>query len=261
VYEPLVNLDTAYYCLDSSLVNVWIRPSNLSEGSFYWYASDTTEDVLDIGLSYLANDLKDDTVFYIRYEDSKGCINQNKYPVYVKAVAMPEVDFISDKQTVVQYEPIQFSAISRVADSWEWYFGEFDYAKAYSTNPVYSYSDTGRYHVQLQIKDQYGCVNSETKYQYIYVDRHSPVFVPDAFTPNADGLNDILYVRGTVESISFQLYNQWGEQIFQTEDLNIGWDGTFKGKPQAQGNYAYVLIAEPFSGDVIHKQGVVALIR
>jgi len=60
--------------------------------------------------------------------------------------------------------------------------------------------------------------------------RKYTVDVPDAFTPNGDGYNDILYVRGwgIDQLISFKIFNRYGELVFETNDKNIGWDGTYK---------------------------------
>jgi len=88
------------------------------------------------------------------------------------------------------------------------------------------------------------------------------VFVPNAFTPNGDGKNDILYVRGNVlEKIDFAIYDRWGEKLFETKDKNIGWDGTFRGKPCNPGVYVYYLNATCIGGEKYHHKGNVTLIR
>ena len=88
------------------------------------------------------------------------------------------------------------------------------------------------------------------------------VFVPNAFSPNGDGLNDILYVRGwTLEKIDFAIYDRWGERLFETKDIQEGWDGTFKGKACEPGIYVYYLDATCIGGlQYLHK-GNVTLIR
>jgi gliding motility-associated-like protein len=68
------------------------------------------------------------------------------------------------------------------------------------------------------------------------------VFVPDAFSPNGDGNNDVLFVRGDgIASIHFRIYDRWGEEVFYTQDLHQGWDGRFKGKALNSGVFAYTL--------------------
>ncbi len=88
------------------------------------------------------------------------------------------------------------------------------------------------------------------------------VFVPNTFTPNGDGRNDVLKVfNNYLKSIDMKIFNQWGELIFTTTDNNKGWDGTAKGKLQPVGVYIYVLQAILQDGTVINKKGSVNLIR
>ncbi|GGH15836.1 gliding motility-associated C-terminal domain-containing protein [Mucilaginibacter phyllosphaerae] len=88
------------------------------------------------------------------------------------------------------------------------------------------------------------------------------IFVPNAFTPNGDGNNDILYVYGnTIQKLSFSVYDQWGEQQFRSTNLNSGWDGTYKGKAQPVGVYVYYVEITLNSGQVVKKKGTVTLIR
>ena len=64
--------------------------------------------------------------------------------------------------------------------------------------------------------------------------------VPNAFTPNGDGVNDILYVYGiSVNSLIFQVFDRWGEKVFESNNMNYGWDGTYKGKKTSPGGYLY----------------------
>ena len=88
------------------------------------------------------------------------------------------------------------------------------------------------------------------------------IFVPNAFTPNGDGNNDVLYVYGnTIQKLSFSVYDQWGEQQFRSINLKSGWDGTYKGHAQPVGVYVYYVEATLNSGQVVKKKGTVTLIR
>jgi gliding motility-associated-like protein len=86
--------------------------------------------------------------------------------------------------------------------------------------------------------------------------------VPNAFSPNGDGQNDILLVKGRgVQSIVFRVFNRWGEKVFESNDLNFGWDGTFKGEPQEMDVYAWTLNAVLDGNIPIFKSGNATLIR
>jgi gliding motility-associated-like protein len=88
------------------------------------------------------------------------------------------------------------------------------------------------------------------------------VFVPNVFTPNGDGFNDIHYVYGnTVKSIIIAYYNQYGQLIYETRDQGRGWDGTMSGTPQPVGVYIYVLKATLQDGTVVNRKGTVTIVR
>ncbi len=88
------------------------------------------------------------------------------------------------------------------------------------------------------------------------------VFVPNVFTPNGDGKNDVLLVFSNItQSLHFQVFNQWGEKVFETDDKSIGWTGTYKGKPQPSGVYVYTLKLVTTAGLVIDRKGSVTLVR
>jgi len=88
------------------------------------------------------------------------------------------------------------------------------------------------------------------------------IFIPNAFTPNGDGKNDVLKVYGNyIKTLDMKVYNQWGELIYQTNDVNKGWDGTSNGKMQPVGVYMYVVQLTEQNGNSSIKKGSVNLIR
>lgn len=88
------------------------------------------------------------------------------------------------------------------------------------------------------------------------------VFIPSGFSPNSDNNNDRLFVRGNgVKSISFMIYNRWGQKVFETSNINEGWDGTFNGEKLNPGVFVYFLVAEFNNGESLRKKGDVTLVR
>lgn len=90
------------------------------------------------------------------------------------------------------------------------------------------------------------------------------VFVPDAFSPNGDGQNDILYVRGScIKTLEFSVYDRWGNKVFETTDKSIGWDGKYRGQPMNTGTYVYYLnaITDQTPEQTITRKGNVTLVR
>ena len=88
------------------------------------------------------------------------------------------------------------------------------------------------------------------------------VFIPNSFSPNADGHNDILFVRSAIlVDFYFAVYNHWGQKVFETSDLHAGWDGTFKGKECPNGVYDYYFKGTCLDAEVLEKKGNVMLVR
>jgi gliding motility-associated-like protein len=87
-------------------------------------------------------------------------------------------------------------------------------------------------------------------------------FVPQIFSPNSDGVNDILYVEGRkIQELKFYIYNRWGEKVFETNDKNIGWDGFHRGKDSQSGVYVYYLEAEIEDYGPHKQKGNITLVR
>ena len=88
------------------------------------------------------------------------------------------------------------------------------------------------------------------------------VFIPNTFTPNGDGNNDIFYAYGnTISSSKMRIYDQWGHLIFQSDQMQRGWDGTYRGTLQPNGVYVYVIDLNLTDGSHTMKKGTVTLLR
>ncbi|RKE02177.1 T9SS type B sorting domain-containing protein [Marinifilum flexuosum] len=124
------------------------------------------------------------------------------------------------------------------------------------TSSTYTVTEEGNY--TLIFTDFNGCVGEDDI--MVYVDRYR-IFVPNAFTPNGDGLNDTFgpVITGDIvgEEIEMYIYNRWGEMIYEFTDLGVGWDGTYKGKLVNTGVYVWTLIINGKS----KQDGSVSLIR
>jgi gliding motility-associated-like protein len=96
------------------------------------------------------------------------------------------------------------------------------------------------------------------------VENNQIIYVPNAFSPNGDGLNDVLRVFGvSIKSINFSIFDRWGEKIFsvETSDLNNGWDGTYRGKLLPPDVFVYYLDAEFEDGQRKQMKGSVTILR
>lgn len=88
------------------------------------------------------------------------------------------------------------------------------------------------------------------------------IFIPNAFSPNGDGNNDILKLYGAkIQNIEFYVYNRWGQRVFESKELNKTWDGTFNGELLNAGVYPYLLKVVFENGDNLEKRGNITLVR
>ncbi|MDC1452588.1 gliding motility-associated C-terminal domain-containing protein, partial [Vicingaceae bacterium] len=88
------------------------------------------------------------------------------------------------------------------------------------------------------------------------------IFIPTAFSPNGDFTNDILFVRGAnIREIEFQLFNRWGEMVFETTETNKGWDGAYQGKKVDPGVFVYQVKAICFDGQEFIDKGNITLLK
>jgi gliding motility-associated-like protein len=93
--------------------------------------------------------------------------------------------------------------------------------------------------------------------------KRKELLIPNAFTPNNDGQNDIFKIRNITDErlIDFKVFNRWGTILFRSTDPNVGWDGTNKGQPQPMGVYGYVIQIGYSDGYVETYKGTVTLIK
>jgi gliding motility-associated-like protein len=114
----------------------------------------------------------------------------------------------------------------------------------------------------LRVEDYYGCVNYDTV--RVNVVKNTLLLLPTAFSPNGDGINDIFRIVKFLNLktlVSFNIYNRWGELVFSTDDVNEGWDGTFRSRPQPTSSFVWVVKGLDFDDQEFIQKGNVTLIR
>lgn len=129
-------------------------------------------------------------------------------------------------------------------------------------NPVATPEATTLY--ELVVRDPNGCTNSAQALVVVVepVCREPYLFIPNAFTPNGDNLNDVLMVLGAqIEALHLMIYDRWGELIFETRDPGQGWDGRFRGKELPADVYGFYLEVRCIGGEAYIKTGNVTLLR
>jgi len=127
------------------------------------------------------------------------------------------------------------------------------------TDPEYSFSKKGDKLVTLVAVNGAGCTDTIT--YNVHVTYDTKIFVPNSFTPNGDGINDVFKAVGyNLESIHTQIYNRWGELIYESFGVNDSWDGTFKGVKVIEGVYPYMIEAKATDGEPIYLSGNITVL-
>lgn len=185
----------------------------------------------------------------------------------------PQANF-SATPTLVHVPNTQanFLNFSIDADTYFWDFGDGNTSE--DENPNYAYSQVGEYDVTLIATNQYGCIDTITKVKYIRAELINGIVLPNAFTPNPLGSNGGVYdptsynndvffpftVNG-IDEYRLTIFNKWGEIIFDTTDLKIGWDGLYRGTLCQSDVYIWKVKGKYLDGTSYMQFGDVTLLR
>ena len=142
--------------------------------------------------------------------------------------------------------------------TWFSWFPSFGLDNRYISDPVDSAGVSMKYVVKAGT--EWGCYTTDSI--TIYVADDAVINIPNAFTPGT-GVNSLFKLnrRGIASLNYFRIYNRWGNLVFETSDINAGWDGTYNGKPQSFDVYVYVVEAVMVGGKVFNRKGNLTLLR
>lgn len=133
-----------------------------------------------------------------------------------------------------------------------------------STCPCISIIPKNDFSLKVTVLDEFNCPHIfQINLKVLFPDcDSSTVFIPNAFSPNQDGHNDLLFVRGNnINQIYLLIYNRWGEKVFESKQLNFGWDGSYKGKKLSPDVFAYYLEVQCIGGKSYSKKGNISLLK
>lgn len=190
---------------------------------------------------------------------AEGCIDSVYHPQLITAYPLPEAGFTPNPFTVYQDDAsITVNDNSVGASTWAY---DVSSGGFYAT-PTFGHQfyDTGYHYIHQVVTTAYGCTDEHT--EMIHVKPASTIFVPNAFTPNNDGVNTFFTAIGnTVRDFHLLVFDRWGGKVFESRDINEGWDGTIRGKPIKQDVYVYRISYVNHRGDTKELLGHVVLIR
>ncbi|CAA9479125.1 MAG: CBM44, partial [uncultured Segetibacter sp.] len=217
---------------------------NVSEGGqqFYWDFGDgtTSTETSPVHLYSMPGTY----TVRLRAVDSGTCNIIDSTAAAIVVSSKPKASYTFAPNPPKENTPVDFLNNSIEATRYLWQFGDGETLSTASQESVqHIYNLTGSFNSCLIALNNFGC--QDTTCQDI-VARITPVIdVPNAFTPNGDGINDKVFVRGFgIIKSSWRIYNRWGNLVFETNDRTQGWDGTYKGSTQPKEVYHYVLAVE-----------------
>lgn len=203
--------------------------------------------------------------------DSNNCENSNELPYKIEVYSVPEADFYyTPENPNIEEAEITFFDTSIEAVSWDWNFG--DGYSSTDQNPIHEYGTGGFYVISLDVVSLHGCKNSIA--WDLFIETPLTIYVPNAFSPNNDGINDLFYpiVNGLDPTeYKLEIYDRWGELVYETTDHKDKWDGGYQGvlerKTEFQyfaNNGTYTWIIDVKRTDIAEKErlkGVVSILR
>ncbi|MFH0894795.1 MAG: PKD domain-containing protein [Bacteroidota bacterium] len=170
-----------------------------------------------------------------------NCFNTLTIPGYIEAYPIPSVEIITYPRVVSFFEPtidFSYTQVGNVTDQ-TWIISDGTYSSDQTF--AHTFQDTGIFVVTLIVTNQYGCV--DTVRDVVWVRSDYTLYVPNCFTPDIDGINDVFMAYGQgILDFELDIFDRWGEQVFHSKDINHGWDGTFKGTLCKEDIYIYRIL-------------------
>ena len=196
--------------------------------------------------------------------DVNGCTADTTISNVVCVVPGPTASFTSNTPEInFETGEITFTNTSINEDQVLWEFGDNTQSTLDDPTHFYPAQTFASYDVTLIAIDVNGCIDSIT--QTFELNDNLKLNVPNSFTPNGDGLNDVFLpifnAESGVKEYKFEVYNRWGQLIYETGDLTAGWDGKYKSKICQQGSYNWIIYYQDFSKNPYNVNGHVTLIK
>lgn len=191
-----------------------------------------------------------------------GCVSILSKNNYITVYPNPNAAFTVQPEVTTITDPIiSITDLSIGAYYWNWSFGDGDTSSAFNPDP-HTYQDTSTYTITLITSTQYNCI--DTAYQTIIIEPDFMFYIPNAFSPNDDGINDFFSGKGTFVGVyEMAIFDRWGNLIFSSDDITKPWDGKAnRGDVIAQGDvYIYSIKITDFKKRKHTYKGIVTLVR
>ncbi|HTA60882.1 MAG TPA: PKD domain-containing protein, partial [Bacteroidia bacterium] len=196
---------------------------------------------------------------------SKGCISRDSILNMITVYNHPKAQFYATPNPTILDPTVQFTDASyapgSVVTSLFWQtFGDGSDSISTLPKPAHTYRDTGTYCVTLIATNTFGCKDTTT--ECIFIKPYFTLYVPNAFSPNRDGDNDVFTAVGDyIFDFDMKIFDRWGNLVYHTTDVAKGWDGSMKGGVAIEDVYVYVISANDYHNHSYAYKGTVTLLK
>ncbi len=217
---------------------------------YKWNTLDGTDQATDLGSG----------IYVMDAYDANGCLISDTIELFdpptTGIAVVPDSSLIPLGGSVRLSTVITTSASNSVSYVWSPAEGlSCDNCANPVANPLFNTVYT------VEMTDGDGCKTS-TEVVVDVNDKHKLYYIPNAFSPNNDGLNDVFYVYGkAVSNMTLVIYDRWGEKMFESKDLSFGWNGVHKGELMPSGVFVYYAEIYFENGDRVEEKGSITLLR
>jgi gliding motility-associated-like protein len=197
---------------------------------------------------------------YLQVTSANGCISDTIYVDYMTEYPKPDALFSVDpERTEIIFPKFNITDLSS-PNVTDWYYTWGDGATSNAQNPSHEYQDTAFYDIVQYVTTQFGCM--DTADFRVFVDPEFKFYIPSGFTPDADGINEEFFGSGIgIKQYTMKIYDRWGELIFESNDYDFHWDGTYMGEQVQKGTYIYGFDLMDVKGEPHIYRGHVTLFR
>jgi gliding motility-associated-like protein len=230
-------------------------------GAYKWYETPTSGTPIYTGNIFHTPFLTDTKTYYVEVISGSKCVTNHRTPVTV-TVSKVKAEFTATPSYGLAPLKVDFVNLSTNAVIYHWTLE--DQLESTSKNVTHTYSTEGQgatYEVTLIATNSFGC--ADTARTTIIVNPFSELIIPNVFTPNGDGINDIFHLKSLgLSFINAEVYDRWGLKLYSWNATDGGWDGRApSGENAADGTYFYIIKAKGVDGKEYKLNGGFTLLR
>jgi gliding motility-associated-like protein len=214
--------------------------------------------------NYLQNNIIDTSYTYVTMNgglytivmarDSNDCLSINSGSAEVVVYTLPLPIITPEESTLYSNESVEL--VVGDYEVYDWYL--LPSLESIAISPTLTVSDSGNYYVT--VRDTNGCENF-SDVAIVNLQPYTDLFIPNSFTPNGDEHNELFVIKGGyILEFYIQIYNRWGEQLFESNDINKSWDGFYENNLIPEGSYYYHLRVLGEDKRVVEKSGSINVI-